>query len=149
MEHRRIYRAKDKEPIIQALISPGNPIFKEIWRILMFSASVGFSHSKLEPLGAFDSARGIDFQTFGNSPAWPGYLYLISLVERQNATALAGEENSTEQRIVTFEQYANGGLSIIRDRCESHSYSLDSIIGLILDSNAKPEASGNLTDVAI
>jgi dnd system-associated protein 4 len=149
MEHRRIHRAKDKEDVIQALMASDSPIFKEIWRVLIFAAAVGFWNKKTEVLSSVDSARGIDFQTFQNNSAWPGFLYLMALVETQDSAALTGEVNATEQRITIFEQYANAGLSLIRSRCEAQSYTMDSIMALMLETNPKAEASGDLADVAI
>ena len=149
MEHRRIYRARDKEGVIQGLMSANHPTFKEIWRVLMFSASVGYRFSRREALGPFDSSRGIDFQTFSNSPAWPGFLYILSLVDKDDSGALVGSQEMSEGRIVLFEEYANGGLSVIQERCESRTYNLDSIIALILEANSEPVESGDLADITI
>jgi len=121
---KRIQRAKDKATIIEALITDSDvqgqktpAPFKEIWRLLLFSALVGFKAKRREPLTQVDPGRGIDQSSFGNSPSWPGILYLVGLVETSTTDPLASSESAEAARIQIFEEYANGGLAILREKC--------------------------------
>lgn len=123
---RRIQRAKDKADIIDKLTSEikndgdVKPApFKEIWRLLLFCALIGFKAGKREPLNPIDQGKGIDQSSFGNSPAWPGVLYLMGLVETQSTAPLASTDEADADRIQMFEEYANAGLTILKEKCQN------------------------------
>jgi dnd system-associated protein 4 len=140
---KRIHRATDKEEIIRLLTSDQLGVFKEIWRLLVFAAQVGFRSDRKERLTATDSGKGIDQSTFGNNPAWPGILYLMALAEKGSAEALGGSAENEEERLAMFQEYANGGLAILRDFFSSRPASLDALIEFIdsqrLSKQGKPD----------
>ena len=131
MGMKRIQRASDKEEIIKSLMADHISIFKEIWRLLLFSAQVGIKNSRREPLRSIDSGKGIDQTTFGNCPAWPGVLYLMSLVESESTNSLSGAGEAEDQRILIFQEYSNGGLSILQDFFSDRLIDLDGFIAFI------------------
>src|SRR5262245_12324226 len=116
---KRIQRATDKKDIIEALTSESSGGFKEIWRVLLFAAMLGFKHERREPLSSVDSGEAIRQDSFGNSPVWPGLLYLLALVEKESSEALQASEESEELRITLFEEYANGGLALLKEKIEA------------------------------
>ena len=128
---KRIHRASDKEEIIKSLMADQLGIFKEFWRLLLFAAQIGMKNGKREPLKSIDSGKGIDQSTFGNCPAWPGVLYLMSLVESESTNALSGSSEAEDQRISTFQEYANGGLSILQDFFSDRPLDLDGLLAFI------------------
>lgn len=125
---RRIQRASDKESLVQTLTTGENPPFKEIWRLLVFAAAVGQSRGRREPLKAVDSGKAIPAAIFANSPAWPGFHYLLALVENDDSAVLGGGDDLENERLVIFEEYANAGLSIIQEELEKGSYLLDAFL---------------------
>ncbi|MEI8089012.1 MAG: DNA phosphorothioation-associated protein 4 [Opitutaceae bacterium] len=125
---RRIQRASDKESLVQTLTTGENPPFKEIWRLLVFAAAVGKSRGRREPLKAVDSGKAIPAAIFSNSPAWPGFHYLLALVEKDDSAVLGGGDDFENERLVIFEEYANAGLSIIQEELEKGSYLLDAFL---------------------
>lgn len=135
MGMKRIQRASDKEDIIRSLMADQIGIFKEIWRLLLFAAQIGIKNSKKEPLKSVDSGKGIDQSTFGNCAAWPGVLYLISLVESESTNALSGSTEAEDQRISIFQEYANGGLSILQDFFSDRPLDLDGLLVFIETQN--------------
>jgi dnd system-associated protein 4 len=143
---RRIHRAKDKEATIKALVEDLGA-FKEIWRVLLFAAMLGVKAQRREKLCEIDSGRGIDQSTFGNCSSWPGVLHLLALVEAQDAAVLS--DASEEGRIALFEEYANGGLSIIADHLATSSLSLQSLIDLADRFGQAPKATDLRVDLAI
>ncbi len=128
---KRIHRANDKEEIIKSLISDQIGVFKEIWRLLLFAAQVGIRNNKRESLKSVDSGKGIDQSTFGNCPAWPGIIYLMSLVETGSSTCLFGSSNAEDDRIAVFQEYANGGLSILQEFFTGRLLDLDGLLTFI------------------
>lgn len=143
---RRIHRAKDKEATIKALVEDLGA-FKEIWRVLLFASMLGVKAQRREKLREIDSGRGIDQSTFGNCSSWPGVLHLLALVEAQDAAVLS--DASEEGRIVLFEEYANGGLSIIADHFATSSLSLQSLIDLADRFGQAPKVAELRVDLSI
>ena len=125
---RRIQRSADKESLVQTLTTGENPPFKEIWRLLIFAAAVGQSRGRREPLKTVDSGKAIPAAIFSNSTAWPGFHYLMALVEKDDSEILGGGDDREDARLAIFEEYANGGLSIIQEELEKGSYLLDAFL---------------------
>lgn len=128
---KRINRAADKDRIIEILTSEGTAAFREIWRILLFAAILGFKNGRREPLSGVQSGEAIRQELFGNSPAWPGLLFLIGLVETGSTEMLMASEQAEEDRIKNFEEYANGGLSILDEHFKAGNCNLDSLLNFI------------------
>ena len=145
---KRIHRATDKEQIIQLMTSEQLGVFREIWRLLMFAAQVGYRNSRREALSAIDSGKGIDQSTFGNNPSWPGVMFLIALADAGSADALGGAPESEERRLVAFQEYANGGLSVLQEFFASRVPSLDGLIEFIDSQQVSHVAAPDL-DLAI
>ncbi len=145
---RRVQRSEDKEGLVKALTAGDNPVFKEIWRLLMFAAALGVMTQRRVPLGTVDSGKAMPQTYFTNNPAWPGFLYLLALVEENTSDILAGGEELDNKRIAIFEEYANGGLELLHNELETSSYSLDAVVGLIAQMTASSE-NHELRDIAI
>ena len=145
---RRIQRAIDKEEVVRRLTSGEPPIFKEIWRLLMFAASVGFKKGRSEPLGTTDSGKAIPQTYFANSPAWPGFLHLLALVAAGDPHILAGDEKSDDERITLFEEFANGGLAILEEELERRSYSFEAVLEFITQTDT-PSLTNQIDTVEI
>lgn len=130
---KRIHRARDKEDIINALMGEKVGVFREIWRLLLFAAQIGIKNGKRLPLSSVDSGKGIDQSTFGNCPSWPGVCHLISLVEENSSDVLSGSAEAEDLRLTIFQEYANGGLEILKEHFQDRSIELDTLIGFIED----------------
>jgi len=134
---KRIHRAPDKKRIIEALTSDGTAAFREIWRLLLFAATLGYKNGRREPLINTDSGDAIRQELFGNSPAWPGILYLMGLVETGGIDVLMASEDSEDLRIKVFEEYANGGLAILEEHFKAGNCNLDSLLNFIQAQTAE------------
>lgn len=128
---RRIMRSSDKEDLIQELMSDRIGIFREIWRLLLFAAQVGIKNSCRVPLQGVEAGKGIDQSTFGNSSSWPGILYLMSLAEEGGSEVLSGSSEADDKRIILFQEYANGGLGLLRDFFKERAIDLDGVLAFI------------------
>lgn len=131
---KRIHRAKDKEAIISELTSADLGVFKENWRLLIFAATLGHKSNRREPLISIDQGKGIDQATFGNCPAWPGILYLLALNETQSEEVMKSSEEAEDLRIKIFEEYANGGLSLLSEHFSKSDFEIASLVNLVADS---------------
>jgi len=146
--NKRIHRARDKEGIITALMSEQVGVFKEIWRLLLFAAQIGIQEHRRESLLSVDSGKGIDQTTFGNSPSWPGLCYLIALVEEDNSEILSGTADAEDLRLAIFQEYANGGLSTLREHFGDKVIDLDGVVSFISNRSQKVNQDPDL-DLAI
>jgi len=124
-------RATDKEELIEELMSNRIGVFREIWRLLLFSAQVGLKENRREPLKSVETGKGIDQATFGNSSSWPGILYLMGLVESGDSLALERSPEIEEQRVQLFQEYANGGLSFIKEFFKERAIDLEGLLSFI------------------
>ncbi len=139
---KRIQRASDKEEIIKSLMSDQVGVFKEIWKLLLFAAQVGVKNNARTPLKAADPGKGIDQTTFGNCPAWPGVLYLMTLAETQKSESLSGSQDAEDERVAVFQEYANGGLAILQDFFAGRPTDLDGLLAFI--ETQREESAGRL-----
>lgn len=147
---RRIQRATDKEEMIKLLTQAPNAPFKEIWRLMLFAASLGYRENQRVPLDHIDTGKGIDDRIFSNSPVWPGFLYLLALACTSESDSLSGSEEKCDQRITLFEEYANGGLAILQEQLETGSYSLDALSHFIASNMDRSDSqSAELSDISI
>jgi dnd system-associated protein 4 len=128
---KRIQRASDKEAIITLLTSDAVGAFQENWRLLFFAALVGFKNGRREPLVTVQAGEGIRQDSFANNPVWQGTLYLLGLVEAQSPDVLQSTEDAEDERIRIFEEYANGGLAMLKEHFATSSDSLDSLLTFI------------------
>lgn len=128
---KRIQRASDKEAIIQLLTSDSVGAFREIWRLLFFAAIVGFKNGRREPLGATQGGEGIRQDSFANNSVWHGTLYLLGIVETGKTDVLRATEEAEDDRIRIFEEYANGGLAILKQEFETSEGNLDALLTFI------------------
>ena len=138
---KRIHRAQDKRRIIEALTSDGTAAFREIWRLLLFAAALGFKNGRRDPLINADTGDAIRQEIFGNSPAWPGVLFLMGLVETNATDVLMASEEAEDQRIKVFEEYANGGLAILEDYFKVGSCNLDGLLNFIQSQTAEVQTT--------
>ena len=147
---KRILRSCDKEDFIEELMSHRIGIFREIWRLLLFAAQIGLQAKRREPLHSVETGKGIDQSTFGNSASWPGILYLMSLSETGDSGILANSPELGDQRVQLFQEYANGGLTILKDFFSSRTLDLDGFLTFIEIHHAQStELSATDIDLAI
>ena len=128
---KRIHRSKDKEQIISALMADQVGVFKEIWRLLLFAAQLGYHAKRRETLANVDTGKGIDQTTFGNCPSWPGVTFLMGLVENDSSDVLKGTAEAEDERLGIFQEYANGGLALIEEQFDGRVIDLDGLLDLL------------------
>jgi dnd system-associated protein 4 len=146
---RRIQRAQDKENLVKDLTGGETPCFREIWRLLIFAATLGFKLGRREKLGETDSGKAIPESYFTNSTAWPGLLFLFGLVETNETILLHSSDEAENELMTVFEEYANGGLSYLQERLGTKGANLLSLIDVISEAATTSLPKPNLSDIAI
>ncbi|MDE2665975.1 MAG: DNA phosphorothioation-associated protein 4 [Acidobacteriota bacterium] len=112
-----INRSKIHEEMVQRLavhkIPPaGHSLFPTIRELLCFSALLGYSQGIRIPLDSGAGKEDVSYQQFERGDA-EDLIYLIALAETKDPEILKDGQESRCAEI--FEEYANGGLQVLRD----------------------------------
>lgn len=112
-----INRSRVYEDVVQRLATeplPGTTrrLFPTIREVLCFAALLGYSERRRVPLDRSQGVEDVSYQQFERGDA-EDLIFMIALAEVQDISVLReGEEPRCAE---IFEEYANGGLSIIKD----------------------------------
>ena len=118
---RNVYRSKEHRAMITLLTGedhkdPDSKAFETIKELQCYAALLGFERNQREKFErGEDKAESIKWSTFNS--AWHGQcVYLIAVAEIGNMKVLSddSEENSDEDMVGIFEEYAHGGFNIIQ-----------------------------------
>jgi dnd system-associated protein 4 len=114
----RIRIAKDKADLVQALVASDSTTgpFQTYADAIAFAAALGAKRRKRSPLGEISKREpgAIALEVFV-SRGTDRAIQLLAIAETKDIKILSPtDENSEEQRIRIFEEYANGGLEIIQ-----------------------------------
>ena len=113
-----INRSRVHEELVQRLSTQNLPgsdrkLFPTIRELLCFAALLGFSEQRRIPLDRSKGVEDISYQQFEREPAAEDLLWVIAVAETGDVEVLReGEEIRCAQ---IFEEYANGGLGVIKD----------------------------------
>lgn len=105
---RRLSFAKDKREIIEQLA--GQRPFRENRDVLVFAAAVGWHEKRSVPLASKDEP--IRWETATNRRGTEALANMIAAVDSEDPEILS--DDRFDERLEIFEQYANGGLEILR-----------------------------------
>lgn len=112
-----INRSRQYEDTVQLLAAqklPGSDrsLFPTIRELLCFAALLGYSEKRRVPLDRSKGVEDVSYQQFERGDA-EDLIYLIALADTHDPEILKdGEEGRCAD---IFEEYANGGLGIIKD----------------------------------
>ena len=144
---RRIQRDTTHEDFIKTLISGEQPVFKEIWRVLLFAAAYGVKKGERTPLESIDSGKAFP-ESYFNTPGWKGFLYLIGFCDTDTGDHLRNDEEQQEKLVTAFEEYANFGLHELTKFVTSSSDIIGDVISFIQSNNQEELNAPDLTDLS-
>jgi dnd system-associated protein 4 len=136
---RRIQRDACHEEFVKSMTTGDAPIFREIWRLLLFAAALGIKEGKRLPLEKVESGKAMP-ETYFSTPGWRGFLYLIGIADSGDSECLRSSSETQDNLVTAFEEYANQGLHLLRNRLQVSSSPLDEVVSLMLEA-IRPEAS--------
>jgi dnd system-associated protein 4 len=142
-----INRSRVYEDIVQRLAGQNVPgtdrrLFPTIRELLCFAALLGFSEKRKVPLDRSQGVEDVSYQQFERGDA-EDLIYMIALADTENIDTLREGEEGTCAEI--FEEYANGGLAVIKDFLlrEGGEYPDRALMTLLRErgylTNAQPE----------
>lgn len=116
MAANRIRVAKDKAELVKSLVASQNTTgpFQTYVEVIAFAAALGAKHKKRVPLeGSSKDLSPLRQDYFASS--FTLLINLLAITEIQDINILGDGDTADEQRIHSFEEYANGGLEILQN----------------------------------
>ena len=147
MAERRIYIDKDLVDFVKTLADSDSDkkIFNNMAQCLAFAAAYGFKNKNRQAINRASPklVDPINFQIFENGHV-DSLFVLFSLASEQDyKKALSDSEESRELRISTFEEYAKGGLKLLKKELSGLINYLDPTIETMLNSKNIKIGSGS------
>lgn len=142
---RRLNRPKDKDDLLRQLTEEGP--FQDIRDVLVFAAALGWHEGRHLPLGA--KGEAVRWETATNRRGTEPLVNMIAAVRTGDPEILASDR--FDERLEIFEEYANGGLELLRGLLASDPRPpVDVILGLVQGvSRAAEEGEAvNLSEAA-
>lgn len=141
---RRVRRPADKDELLKTLTEDDEP-FASMAAAMVFAASVGHASDRRS---AFDkTSEQIPWEVFSNA-GLELFIDLLAAAASEDKDILASDR--ADDRVQLFEEYANGGLEIVRDRIAgSQRAPLDTMLDLVLEFERRDEAKGKVDLEAI
>ena len=118
MAANRIRVAKDKATLVKDLIVLDNRTgpFQTYADVIVFAAALGAKYKKRSPLGEISQQEPAPIgQEHFFSKGYDAIIKLIAIMDSKEIEILSYDENSDTRRSHLFEEYANGGLEIMRE----------------------------------
>ena len=147
----RINVAKDKADLVKALtvIDGKTGPFQTYADVVVFAAAVGVNRQKRVPLKEVSKKEPgpISLEIF-ISRGYDSVIKLIAITETKETQILSLiDEASEDLRLTIFEEYANGGLEILREELRGAGDYLDQLLLMLLNERFKEESSSQSFDL--
>ena len=139
----RIRVAKDKADLVKSLVTSESTTgpFPTYADVMVFAAALGAKRKKRSPLGTISTKEvtPIALEVFV-SRGYDRVLKLLAIAETKDANILSPtDEIAEEKRIHIFEEYANGGLEILRDGLRGSVDYTERLLLILSDERFKKE----------
>lgn len=147
---RRVRRPKQHRELLERL-QQSDSAFRSYRDILLFAAGVGYSRQRREPFEETDET--IRWDVLVGPPGSEAFVNMLALSEEPDPTLLA--DDRFEDRILIFEEFANGGLGILGDLLQAAPMKeaievLRTLVAQASDQDAEAENEPvDITDVLI
>ncbi len=147
----RIRVAKDKADLVKALVDSGSTTgpFQTYADVMVFAAALGAKRKKRSPLGTITKEPSpIALEVF-ISRGYDLVFKLLAIRETKDPKIISLlDETSEEKRSHIFEEYANGGLEILRDELRGAVDYSERILLILSAERFKEESSEDGFDLS-
>ena len=139
----RVRIAKDKAEFVKSLVTANSKdgVFETYADVVIFAASLGTKREKRLPLGGISTKdpAPIGIEIFA-SRGYDLAIKLIAIAQTQDPKILSSyEPNALEQRIHILEEYANGGLEILREELRGSVDYTERLLLMLKAEQQKPK----------
>jgi dnd system-associated protein 4 len=132
---RRVRRPTGHEALLKRLASDEGP-FSTLAEVLTFAAAVGYSEGRREAFTA--SGEQIDFDIFERLGA-DRLIDMLAATVNEDVAILGPSQ--ADERLTIFEEFANGGLSVLAGTLEDARGDLDRLLTLVLTRKDSSEST--------
>jgi dnd system-associated protein 4 len=148
----RIRVAKDKADLVKALVASDNTTgsFQTYADVMVFAAALGAKRKKRSPLGTISTKEPapIALEIFV-SRGYDLVFKLLAIAQTKDAKILSiFDETSEEKRAHIFEEYANGGLEILRDELRGAVDYSERLLLILSAERFKKQSSEGVFDLS-
>ena len=147
MAERRIYIDKDLVDFVKTLADSDSDkkIFNNMAQCLAFAAAYGFKNKNRQVIkrASTKMVDPINFQTFENANLDSLFVLLALASEKEYKKVLSNSEKSSDLRITIFEEYAKGGLKLLKKELTGFINYLDPTVEAMLNSKNIKTGSGS------
>ncbi|MBO1346310.1 MAG: DNA phosphorothioation-associated protein 4 [Hormoscilla sp. GUM202] len=145
MTTNKIKIAKDKANLVKALLDESETTgpFQTYADVMAFAAALGAKRKKRSPLGAAAKKEPgpIGLEIFA-SRGYDVMMKILAIVETQDPKILSsGDPKYESQRIQIFEEYANGGLEVLREQLRGVVDYTEQLLLIMQAERDKPQQS--------
>ncbi len=152
MAANRIRIAKDKADLVKSLTSSEHKSspFQTYADVIAFAASLGNKRKKRSPLGEISKREpgSIDVDIFV-SRGYDMAIKLIAIAETKNPQILSHLDEKLEaERLQIFEEYANGGLEILREELRGAADYSDRLLLILISERDNQHGSNEEFDLS-
>jgi dnd system-associated protein 4 len=125
----RVRRPLEHDELIGRLTTKEGGPFPNYWQVLVFAAALGWSRGRRESFEK--TGESIRYGLFSNSATVSATVDSLGVLAHPNDAAIMADDRLPE-RVRVFEEYANGGLSIIQGELNSgaHIRPMDVVLNL-------------------
>jgi dnd system-associated protein 4 len=131
---RRVRRPAQHESLLKRLSGEEGP-FSTLAEVLAFAAGVGYAEDRRVPFAR--SGEPIDFDVFQRLGV-EGFIDMLAVAAHDEVSILSAEQ--VDQRLTTFEEYANGGLEVLQNRLVQSKADLETLLSIVMDAERNVEA---------
>ncbi|MEV5260890.1 DNA phosphorothioation-associated protein 4 [Streptomyces anulatus] len=139
----RVRRPRERESLIEQLLAENDGVFDNKAEVMLFAAALGWARQRREPFEKF--VDPIRFNVFQKIHTGEAFIEALAVLNCPGDAQVLSDERVFE-RINIFEEYANGGLSVLHGEMNaSRSQMRDVLVGLVRDSaNANMQKSSKV-----
>ncbi len=146
MSASKVRIAKDKAELVKSLVvgEGSDGVFPTYADAIAFAAALGSKRQRRSPLSSFSQRDpgAISVEIF-ISRGYDTLINLLAIVSTKNPKIISPKDPAAEtQRLQIFEEYANGGLEILRDELRGSVDYTERITLLLLSDRHRRDESG-------
>ncbi|MEH2102554.1 MAG: DNA phosphorothioation-associated protein 4 [Nostoc sp.] len=131
MADKRIRISKDKATLLESLVEEATSPFDTYADVMVFAASLGAKRKKSVPLEEFAKKPEPIRQSIFINRGYDTVINLLAISHTRDPKILASDEDSENEKLKIFEEYANGGLEILKDKLQGSVDYLETILLLL------------------
>ncbi len=137
MAERRIFIDKNYVDFVKELTDSDsdNKVFDSMAQCLVFAASYGYKNNKREPISRASTSKvdPININIFSNKGI-DTMFDMLAMASKADKSALQDNDKSFDKRAVIFEEYATGGLGLLKKKLSGQVDYLDALTELIVNA---------------